>query len=450
MKIKKIVVSSILAGTLLCPAAELELTGKTDKADALYRTGDTALFEFCVKDSSGYPQKNVLLKIHYEGDRKAVFGKSSVLTDENGCAKVSVELTRPGFVRCRAEIADRAGKTFCWLGVGAEPEKIQAARKAPADFDEFWSRRKQAVDRIDLKQVKMKKLSAEGSSLEEFDVEIPMPSGMPVRGILSYPREAKSKSLPAVGCYQGAGIYPAGSPKWVSRRGFLAFEINAHGLPNDRPAQFYKDLQSGKILEFEKLKPGILKNRNYAFNDPDALERETNYFVGMFERVYMSLRFLKSLPQWDRKNLAVVGTSQGGAQAIAGGGLESAVTCVVAHVPALGDHGANFAGRDNGWPKFTHQKIVKVQPDGIQKMLRAVDYVDTAFFAARINPEAAFFVSTGLFDNSAHSSSVAAEFNSFRGKNKEFVIVQSGHRIPEKVNTAGLRFLKNNTKITKE
>ena len=170
----------------------------------------------------------------------------------------------------------------------------------------------------------------------------------------------------------------------------------------------------------------------------------------MFERVYMSLRFLKSLPQWDRNNLAVVGTSQGGAQAIAGGGLESAVTCVVAHVPALGDHGANFAGRDNGWPKFTHQKIVKAQPDGIQKMLRAVDYVDTAFFAARINPEAALFVSTGLFDNSAHSSSLAAEFNSFRGKNKEFVIVQSGHRIPEKVNTAGLRFLKNNTKITKE
>ena len=214
--------------------------------------------------------------------------------------------------------------------------------------------------------------------------------------------------------------------------------------------QKFQDLQSGKILEFEKLKPGILKNRNYAFNDPDALERETNYFVGMFERVYMSLRFLKSLPQWDRKNLAVVGTSQGGAQAIAGGGLESAVTCVVAHVPALGDHGANFAGRDNGWPKFTHQKIVKAQPDGIQKMLRAVDYVDTAFFAARINPEAALFVSTGLFDNSAHSSSLAAEFNSFRGKNKEFVIVQSGHRIPEKVNTAGLRFLKNNTKITKE
>lgn len=129
MKIKKIVVSSILAGTLLCPAAELELTGKTDKADALYRTGDTALFGFCVKDSSGYPQKNVLLKIHYEGDRKAVFGKSSVLTDENGCAKVSVELTRPGFVRCRAEIADWAGKTFCWLGVGAEPEKFRRRAK---------------------------------------------------------------------------------------------------------------------------------------------------------------------------------------------------------------------------------------------------------------------------------------------------------------------------------
>ena len=450
MKIKTFVVAGMLAGTLLCPAAELELTGKTDREDALYPAGDTAFFEFRVKDSLGKPQENVPLKIHYEGDREAVFGKSSVQTDENGCAKVSVKLPRPGFVRCRAEVAGETGKKFCWLGAGAEPEKIRAARKAPVDFDEFWNRRKQAVDGIDLKLVKLKKLSAEGSGLEEYDVEIPMPSGMPVRGILAYPRGAGQRSLPAVGCYQGAGISPAGSPKRMARRGFLAFEINAHGLPNDCPAQFYKDLLSGKIIEFEKLKPGILKNRNYAFNDPGALERETNYFAGMFERVYMSLRFLKSLPQWDGRNLAAVGTSQGGAQAIAAGGLDPAVTCVVAHVPALGDHGANFAGRDNGWPKFTHQKVVKTRPDGIQKMLRAADYVDTAFFAERIDPDAAFFVSTGLFDNSAHSSSVAAVFNSFRGKNGKLVIVQAGHRVPGKINADGLRFLKNNIKITEK
>lgn len=45
---------------------------------------------------------------------------------------------------------------------------------------------------------------------------------------------------------------------------------------------------------------------------------------------------------------------------------------------------------------------------------------DTAFFAERIDPDAAFFVSTGLFDNSAHSSSVAAVFNSFRGKTENW------------------------------
>ena len=72
MKIKTFVVAGMLAGTLLCPAAELELTGKTDREDALYPAGGTALFEFCVKDSLGNPQKNVPLKIHYEGDREAV------------------------------------------------------------------------------------------------------------------------------------------------------------------------------------------------------------------------------------------------------------------------------------------------------------------------------------------------------------------------------------------
>lgn len=83
-------------------------------------------------------------------------------------------------------------------------------------------------------------------------------------------------------------------------------------------------------------------------------------------------------------------------------------------------------------------------------MLRAADYVDTAFFAERIDPDAAFFVSTGLFDNSAHSSSVAAVFNSFRGKNGKLVIVQAGHRVPGKINADGLRFLKNNIKTTEK
>ena len=44
MKIKTFVVSGMLAGTLFCPAAELKLTGKTDRADALYPAGGTAFF----------------------------------------------------------------------------------------------------------------------------------------------------------------------------------------------------------------------------------------------------------------------------------------------------------------------------------------------------------------------------------------------------------------------
>ena len=78
---------------------------------------------------------------------------------------------------------------------------------------------------------------------------------------------------------------------------------------------------------------------------------------------------------------------------------------------------------------------------------------DTAFFAERIDPDAAFFVSTGLFDNSAHSSSVAAVFNSFRGKNGKLVIVQAGHRVAGKDQCRRTLFFenqhKNNRKVKK-
>ena len=50
----------------------------------------------------------------------------------------------------------------------------------------------------------------------------------------------------------GAGVRSAslgGAAGWAGK-GFLALDINAHGIPNGRPAEFYKNLADGELKDY--------------------------------------------------------------------------------------------------------------------------------------------------------------------------------------------------------
>ena len=76
------------------------------------------------------------------------------------------------------------------------------------------------------------------------------------------------------------------------------------------------------------------------------------------KRVYLgcvrAIDFLTSLPEWDGKNIAVQGGSQGGALALVTAGLDKRVTACVANHPALSDMAGYAAGGTGGYPHFNH------------------------------------------------------------------------------------------------
>jgi cephalosporin-C deacetylase-like acetyl esterase len=106
-----------------------------------------------------------------------------------------------------------------------------------------------------------------------------------------------------------------------------------------------------------------------------------------------ALDYVKSLPEWDGKHLLVVGTSQGGGQAIAAAALDPQVTFCRAGVPALSDHSGALANPSHraGWPRFYRSKE-KADP----KVIKAVSYYDNVYFARRI--KAPCYLSAGLID----------------------------------------------------
>jgi cephalosporin-C deacetylase len=189
--------------------------------------------------------------------------------------------------------------------------------------------------------------------------------------------------------------------------GMLALDINAHGIPNGKPNEYY-----------EALSHGILKG--YPLRGRDS--RETSYFLGMYLRVIRAIDFLASLPEWDHRVLVVTGNSQGGGQAIAAAGLDSRVTLVAAGVPALCDHSAGTVGRTGGWPRLVPTGV-DGQPDS--RILQVSRYFDTVNFATQVKSQA--IIAVGFIDAACPPSTVYAAYNSLKGPKQIIYEPLAGH-----------------------
>ncbi len=160
--------------------------------------------------------------------------------------------------------------------------------------------------------------------------------------------------------------------------GMLSLDINAHGIPNGRPDEFYRGLAGGELKTYR--------------HDGRA-SRESSYFLGMYLRLMRGMEFLTSQPEWDGKILIVSGHSQGGGQSLVAAGLDSRVTAIATGVPAMCDHSGRAANRINGWPKLVPTDHAGV-PDA--KILQASRYFDAVNFAARTDADT--LMSIGFID----------------------------------------------------
>ena len=138
-------------------------------------------------------------------------------------------------------------------------------------------------------------------------------------GYLFYPKNASRGSHPVVLTPPGAGIKTIKEPlrnKYYAENGFIRFEIEIHGLDPRLPAETFQEISKG----FNDRNGGYLAN---------GLENKNRYYMRhVYQGLVRCIDFLTSLPEWDGKNVAVQGGSQGGALAIVAAGLDSRVTPV--------------------------------------------------------------------------------------------------------------------------
>ncbi len=388
--------------TLPLAAAEpLVLALTTDRPDAMYAAGEEAVFVVMVtrgeQPAAAGAVRYVVDDFIDRGAQSNEFPRGE-LTLQDGRGSISFKSRKPGFVRCRVTLQTPGKKPLRAIASAAfSPLDIPPSLPAPDDFDAFWNDQKKQLAAMPFTP-KLTPVPQGDASIQCFDVQAECLGGAPVSGYFGLPADAKPKSLPAILWVHGAGVRSSSLANAIkgAKAGMLSLDINAHGLPNGKPADFYKAQSAGP-----------LKNYRHAGRE----SRDTSYFRGMFLRIVRAIDFLTSRPEWDGQVVAVVGHSQGGGQALVAGGLDARVTFIGAGVPAICDHSGRAAGRINGWPKLTPTGA-DGKPDA--RILQASRYVDAVNFASRCKADA--IMSVGFIDPVCPPSSCYAAYNQLLGE----------------------------------
>jgi cephalosporin-C deacetylase-like acetyl esterase len=392
-------------------AAEITLRVVPDQENALYQVGETALLNVSVTDGD---KQIITGVIDFKADNflETVSAKTGIKLAVN---PVTIKLAsdKPRFIRCYVSVTE-----------------IKPGLPVPNDFDAFWDKQ-----RAELAQVKMAstltRVAYSDPELECFDVQVTCVAPRPVSGYYAKQKAAAVKSSPAILWVHGAGVRSSslGAAVTGARAGMLSMDINAHGIANGKPADFYKTQTSGPL-------------KDYRFSGRE--DRDTIYFRHMYLRIVRAIDFLTAQSEWDGKNVIVIGHSQGGGQALVAGGIDDRVTVIASGVPAICDHGGRETGQINGWPK-----IVPYDANGVAnaKALQASRYIDAVNFASRFQGKA--IMSVGFVDRTCPPSSCYAAFNVLDVKPGDKTMLNEplmGHAAPVHIKDAFFEFIKRSLK----
>jgi len=303
---------------------------------------------------------------------------------------VVCESEEPAYFQCCFEWRPENGLSFTQnIGVIFEPESMKPACRRPDDFDAFWEKQ---LDRLAAVPFHVNLTPLDCRDFNLYDLSAECAGEVPVTGELAVPR-GKGK-YPAVVLFQGAGVRSAGTgygPRQAAR-GMIALDVNAHGLPNGEPPEFYSSRHELDGYPTRGMLSGKL---------------EDVYMGNMFLRVKRAIDAVCALEEWDGKHLFVSGGSQGAWQSIAGAYLDSRVNGMAVSIPA----GCDLMR--GGWP-FTGM------PESERlKYAANAPYFDAVFFMKKVH--CPLIVHAGLADSVCRADGVAAAFNSSPSTSKDLI-----------------------------
>ena len=398
-----------------------------DHADWLYQTGENAKVEvsFC---KYGIPR---------DGELKYSIGNDMLQPDKHGSVKLKNGRAvinmgtkkTPGFRDMKLSVS-LDGKTYeHHIKVGFSVDKIKPYTQEPQDFRSFWQKNVEELKQVPMSYTKELYKDYCTDKIDCYLVKLQIDNiGHSMYGFLFYPKNAQPGKHPVVLCPPGAGIKTIKDPmrnKYYAENGFVRFEVEIHGLDPRISSETFGEISRA----FNDRNGGYLAN---------GLENKDIYYM---KHVYVGLvrciDFLTSLPEWDGKNVAVQGGSQGGALAIIAAGLDSRVTQCVANHPALSDMAGYAAkGGTGGYPHFCRQPQILSNKD----CLNTLAYFDVVNFARYV--KAPTYLTWGYNDVTCPPTTSYAVWNTLKCTKESLLTPINEHWTTTETNRGQMEWIK--------
>ena len=402
--------------------AGVQILCETNKSALSYAPGEEMVFTFKA-DLGGVSPDKLFLRYTRRGDDNKTFS-GKVPADQPLVVKTSLD--KPGFVSVDVFLADEKGKRLSYeyirwnkrkarqpvafyAGAGVQAETLKDCGE-PADFDAFWARQKKRLAEMPFAGKVEKTLVKEYPKGYVYAVSIPTPGPRPATGYMTIPKNAKEKSLPILITFFGYGTHIQQAPTSVAQNKIL-FILNAHGQKLGQNAAYYKEF-------FRSIRT---PKYTYAFDPEQNRDPENCFFNGMVLRILRTLEYLKTLPEWNGKDLTAAGGSQGGLQTMWAAALDQDVTVAQPGITWCCD----MAGTE---------KAKRIHGTWRIKYVPGLDYYDPVFMAKRIKKATVEITRAGLGDYTCPPSGLAVSYNNLATPRKSIRWVQGSNHgfIPKK------------------
>lgn len=364
-----------------------------DRADGLYAAGEAVEVYGQLQGDTNYE-----LVCEVEANGKVIQQPTPVeLMNDTTVLVYSASFEEPTAVQ--VYVYPRANdKKKAAVGFIIDAEGLRPGFDVPEDFNNFWAKQLKSMRKRKMKPEltpielpeKFKKYE---NKCELYALEINMHEGRSVHGYIAWPKNAAKGTLPIVVNLHGAGLERSniGTALNWANRGCISIDMNAHGYPDDKPSEYYKELDRGDLKNY--------RNRK-------VVDHESFYFRLMYLRAVRAVDYATTLPLWDRSRIMTMGSSQGGGQAIAVAGIDNRVTAVYAGVPALTDLGGHLNGHRGGWPWYDKHML---KGDNLEAEMSVLPYYDCAVMIR--HTKAKLWIEAGLIDNICPPECVISTFN---------------------------------------